>query len=330
MPAKSNSAQVSDTLVRDQQVAADFKMVISVCSGPIAKAYYTFDSYVTVGELKAEIRKKPQGLSLKTVASNFELRTNTGNENAELQDASVIHRGGRIYIRQGEGAVVEEVLEVMQVSFSSKDIFMPRCMKQQGSKLTIDYLSADAAVAAYRKFASDFLMSSVDNQQKSIIKQSMKPPSSSAAAAAPPQRKADDDEEEVETEGPAAAAKPAKPQDSISRAHALAKEYINNDVMDDGDQRVLFRALKENKLAKTVSKQLRERIAEFITPMVEKYLKDEADDDEIEDINLYMEEEVMPAELVPKVQQKLALDEAMEAKQGEDEDEGEGSTSEEK
>ena len=64
--------------------------------------------------------------------------------------------------------------------------------------------------------------------------------------------------------------------------------------------------------------------------MVEKYLKDEADDDEIEDINLYMEEEVMPAELVPKVQQKLALDEAMEAKQGEDEDEGEGSTSEEK
>ena len=38
----------------------------------------------------------------------------------------------------------------------------------------------------------------------------------------------------------------------------------------------------------------------------------------------------MPAELVPKVQQKLALDEAMEAKQGEDEDEGEGSTSEEK
>ena len=64
--------------------------------------------------------------------------------------------------------------------------------------------------------------------------------------------------------------------------------------------------------------------------MVEKYLKDEADDDEIEDINLYMEEEVMPAELVPKVQQKLALDEAMEAKQAEDEDEGEDSTSEEK
>ena len=329
MPAKSNSAQVSDTLVRDQQAAADFKMVISVCSGPIAKAYYTFDSYVTVGELKAEIRKKPQGLSVKTVASNFELRTNTGNENAELQDASVIHRGGRIYIRQGEGAVVEEVLEVMQVSFSSRDIFMPRSMKQQGSKLTIDYLSADAAVAAYRKFASDFLMSSVDNQQKSIIKQSTKGPSSSAAAALP-QQKADDDEEEVETEGPAAAAKPAKPQDSISRAHALAKDYINNDVMDDGDQRVLFRALKENKLAKTVSKQLHEKIAEFITPMVEKYLKDEADDDEIEDINLYMEEEVMPAELVPKVQQKLALDEAMEAKQGEDEDEGEGSTSEEK
>ena len=329
MPAKSNSAQVSDTLVRDQQVAADFKMVISVCSGPIAKAYYTFNTYVTVAELKAEIRKKPQGLSLKTVASNFELRTNTGNDNAELQDASVIHRGGRIYIRQGEGAVVEEVLEVMQVSFSSRDIFMPRSMKQQGSKLTIDYLSADAAVAAYRKFASDFLMSSVDNQQKSIIKQSMKGGSSSAAAA-PPQRKADDDEEEVETEGPAAAAKPAKPQDDISRAHALAKDYINNDVMDDGDQRVLFRALKENKLAKTVSKQLREKIAEFITPMVEKYLKDEADDDEIEDINLYMEEEAMPAELVPKVQQKLALDEAMEAKQGEGEDEGEGSTSEEK
>ena len=268
MPAKSNSAQVSDTLVRDQQVAADFKMVISVCSGPIAKANYTFNTYVTVAELKAEIRKKPQGLSLKTVASNFELRTNTGNENAELQDASAIHRGGRIYIRQGEGAVVEEVLEVMQVSFSSKDIFMPRSMKQQGSKLTIDYLSADAAVSAYRKFASDFLMSSVDNQQKSIIKQSMKGPSSSAAAA-PPQRKADDDEEEVETEGPAAAAKPVKPQDSISRSHALAKDYINNDVMDDGDQRVLFRALKENKLAKTVSKQLRERIAEFITPMVE-------------------------------------------------------------
>ena len=330
MPAKSNAVQVSDSLVRDQPVAADFKMVISVCSGPIAKANYTFNTYVTVAELKAEIRKKPQGLSLKTVASNFELRTNTGNENAELQDASVIHRGGRIYIRQGEGAVVEEVLEVMQVSFSSKDIFMPRSMKQQGSKLTIDYLSADAAVAAYRKFASDFLMSSVDSQQKSIIKQSMKGASSSgAAAAAPPQRKANDDEE-VETEGPAAAAKPAKPQGDISRAHALAKEYINNDVMDDGDQRVLFRALKENKLAKTVSKQLREKIAEFITPMVEKYLKDEADDDEIEDINLYMEEDVMPAELVPKVQQKLALDEAMEAKQAEDEDEGEGSTSEEK
>ena len=206
---------------------------------------------------------------------------------------------------------------------------MPRSMKQQGSKLTIDYLSADAAVAAYRKFASDFLMSSVDSQQKSIIKQSMKGSSSSGAAAAPPQRKANDDEE-VETEGPAAAAKPAKPQDGISRAHALAKEYINNDVMDDGDQRVLFRALKENKLAKTVSKQLREKIAELITPMVEKYLKDEADDDEIEDINLYMEEDVMPAELVPKVQQKLALDEAMEAKQAEDEDEGEDSTSEEK
>lgn len=329
MPAKSNAVQVSDSLVRDQPVAADFKMVISVCSGPIAKANYTFNTYVTVAELKAEIRKKPQGLSLKTVASNFELRTNTGNENAELKDETVIFRGGRIYIRQGEGAVVEEVLEVMQVSFSSKDIFMPRSMKQQGSKLTIDYLSADAAVAAYRKFASDFLMSSVDSQQKSIIKQSMKGASSSGAAAAPPQRKANDDEE-VETEGPAAAAKPAKPQDDISRAHALAKEYINNDVMDDGDQRVLFRALKENKLAKTVSKQLREKIAEFITPMVEKYLKDEADDDEIEDINLYMEEEVMPAELVPKVQQKLALDEAMEAKQAEDEDEGEDSTSEEK
>ena len=123
-------------------------------------------------------------------------------------------------------------------------------------------------------------------------------------------------------------------QQSVIDTGVLVKKYLGDDVMEETEKAELFTRLKTNLLAKTQAKEVRAKIASFITPIVEKYLKNEADEDEIDEINVYMDAEVMPRDLVPKVEEKIAADEAKEAKQGddegEDEDEGESSTSEEK
>jgi hypothetical protein len=120
-------------------------------------------------------------------------------------------------------------------------------------------------------------------------------------------------------------------QQSVIDTGVLVKKYLGDDVMEETEKAELFTRLNTNLLAKTQDKEVRAKIASFITPIVEKYLKNEADEDEIDEINVYMDAEVMPRDLVPKVEEKIAADEAKEAKQGEDEgeDEGESSTSEE-
>lgn len=139
-------------------------------------------------------------------------------------------------------------------------------------------------------------------------------------------------------EAASAAAVPAQTveqseQSSVIDTGVLVKKYLGDDVMEETEKAELFTRLNTNLLAKTQAKEVRAKIASFITPIVEKYLKNEADEDEIDEINVYMDAEVMPRDLVPKVEEKIAADEAKEAKQGEDdgedEDEGESSTSEE-
>ena len=140
-------------------------------------------------------------------------------------------------------------------------------------------------------------------------------------------------------EAASAAAVPAQTveqseQSSVIDTGVLVKKYLEDDVMEETEKAELFTRLNTNLLGKTQSMEVRSKIASFINPIVEKYLKNEADEDEIDEINLYMDAEVMPRDLVPKVEEKIAADEAKEAKQGddegEDEDEGESSTSEEK